>query len=315
MAVGVYAPGVGGLSARLPVGHPSSGVAEVMKLLLAPQAAPAAGATILLDNIGAVERYTELVRDSFRPRPAARAADLVRWAVASAVIDDRRARSWAIPAVEWVRGHQEVSRLTGAALADALGNRRADELAAEHTGPLVEEAVEAQEAVLLVEFAGDMEVEGHVRSTLTELDRHQEFLFQPQHGYLAPIARRTDWELTVWTLHEGNFVWVPGTTLGNASRRRYAVQALPRQLPTQGELWRRRPDIYWNGWCRRCWQTVETQQHVWTCPQAAVAAQRALAVGLNALMAAARGRERGRAETRIRANWAAAISGRGSGRA
>ncbi|KAJ3121608.1 hypothetical protein HK101_006717, partial [Irineochytrium annulatum] len=107
-----------------------------------------------------------------------------------------------------------------------------------------EEVAAYQTEVPWTVFAGDTEVEGHVWRTLTDVDRHQaalEFLIQPRHDYLLAIAGATDWELTFWILHDGNFVWGPGTTRGDTARRRYSVQALTRQLPAQGELWRRRP--------------------------------------------------------------------------
>ncbi|KAJ3166176.1 hypothetical protein HK101_011994, partial [Irineochytrium annulatum] len=213
---------------------------------------------------------------------------MVRWAVVAALVADRRAQGWEVPEVRWVRGHQDVAGLTGTALADAAGNQRADALATTHTGPLVEEVAARQTTVPWVAFAGTMEVEGHVRSTLTTLDRYHagfEFLFQPRHDYIAAIAGLLDWELTM-TLHENSFVWGPATTRGDAARRRFAVQALTWQLPTQGEQWRRRPDLYWNGWCRRCWQGPETQDHVWVCPLAEAAAQQTLDAGLQELEAA-----------------------------
>ncbi|KAJ3130435.1 hypothetical protein HK101_005080, partial [Irineochytrium annulatum] len=156
-----------------------------------------------------------------------------------------------------------------------------------------------------------MEVEGYVRRTLTDIDRYQgafEFLFQPRHD---SIASEIDWELLFWTLHDGNFVWGPGTSRGDSTRRRYAVQALTRQLPTQGEQWRRRPEVYWNGWCRRCWQGPETQEHVWVCSRAEEVAHRALDAGLEEQVSELRayasgGRAEAERQARLQQRWASA---------
>ncbi|KAJ3145281.1 hypothetical protein HK101_002512 [Irineochytrium annulatum] len=51
-----------------------------------------------------------------------------------------------------------------------------------------------------------MEVEGHVRRTLTEIDRYQaayEFLFQRRHDFLTALAAAMDWDLTFWNLDRG----------------------------------------------------------------------------------------------------------------
>ncbi|KAJ3124248.1 hypothetical protein HK101_006181, partial [Irineochytrium annulatum] len=308
MALGVTVPGAGSVAARLPPGRPSSGAAELVGLMVALHGVPPAGGTVALDNRGVVQRYNQVVAAGFRPRRAARGADLVRWAVLAAMVDDRRERGWAVPSVQWVRGHQDVEGLIGAALVDAAGNQQADRLATSHTGPLVEEVTSYQTAVRWTVFAGDMEVEGHVRRELTSLDRYQaafEFYFQPRHDYMVAIAGHMDWALTFWMLHDGNFIWGPGTTRGDASRRRYSVQALTRQLPTQGEMWRRRPEVYWNGWCRRCGREPETQEHVWACPAARAAAHQALNLGLQALLEALRDQPPS-AQQRLRERWEAA---------
>ncbi|KAJ3147693.1 hypothetical protein HK101_002211 [Irineochytrium annulatum] len=90
-----------------------------------------------------------------------------------------------------------------------VGNQLADSLATGHTGPQVEEVAAYQTEEPWTVFAGDTEVEGHVRRTLTDVYRHQavlEFFIQPRHDYLLAIAGTTDWELTFWILHDGNFV-------------------------------------------------------------------------------------------------------------
>ena len=81
-----------------------------------------------------------------------------------------------------------------------------------------------------------------------------------------------DWEAVAWTptlriMHNNNSPLRLFTSVADCRMRSHRIKKLHGMLPTLKEMKKRLPEVYTTDICQRCLTDVETDHHLWNCPQ------------------------------------------------
>ncbi|KAG0198069.1 hypothetical protein BGX28_008433, partial [Mortierella sp. GBA30] len=80
---------------------------------------------------------------------------------------------------------------------------------------------------------------------------------------------KVDWTATLAIVHDNNQPMSLYTSPVDCSRRAHKIKKLHGMLPTLTVMKKRKPDLYEEDSCRRCYDedpTPETEDHLWDCP-------------------------------------------------
>jgi len=259
MGIGIFSEVPGqeaplALSFRLKDLPASSYTAELAGLLLG-HTFENSTISISLDNQAVVTTYKSLYSKGPEPTPR----ELLKtpngyfWSVITKL---RQLLPSPKPSVKWIKGH-----------AGNKGNEKADKLAGTLNSPQLVIKLDFQHTLPFILGTQQTHIYGQIRKELKEMcaiRNHQEWIHQHMFSFLRP-SQQWNLELTFLVLHGGLKPSHQFSTMRESHKRKFRVQLMHRLLPTQQEMFRRRPDLYSNGLCRVCLEEVEDFNHLFSC--------------------------------------------------
>ncbi|KAF9930781.1 hypothetical protein BGZ67_005608, partial [Mortierella alpina] len=244
-------------------GHASSTKAELVGLLATIMISPRdRDVQVFIDNEAVVKNFRKLVKN----RANATQRQKVRTTYAGwwTWVADEYQKQGSRITVTWVRGH---AGDRGNEAADLLAKRSHHarhvwNLDARHFGQMKCHAK-----------MGEQLLEDDVRRTLriqSAARIHYQWTEQNRTKGHIKDWRKVDWTASLAIIHDKNQPMSLHTSPSDCSKRAHRIKKLHGMLPTLTAMKQRKPDLYDDDSCRRCYEqypTPETEEHMWDCPE------------------------------------------------